>query len=127
MGSFPGPHDVWGPATAQNYRQRCFSWLLSEIKYPFEIHFLAGLLPDPGGEAYDAPQTDPKSGGEGTPLPCFLPLESRRLRRLDLGPYGIKAPRAWFPGPRCGCDGPGKIERTLLLTAYIDIYRRSIE
>jgi len=42
-----------------------------------EIHFLAGLRPDPGGEAYDAPQTDPKFDGEGTPLPCFLRLDAR--------------------------------------------------
>jgi len=40
---------------------------------------------------------------------------SRRLRNY-------RAPREWFPGPRCGCRLAWlKIERTLLLTAYIVI------
>jgi len=91
-----------------------------------EIHFLAGLRPDPGGEAYDAPQTDPKSDGEGTPLPCFLPLDAFGVSIS--APTELRPREHGFPGPAAAVDGPGmKIERTLLLTAYIDIYRRSIE
>jgi len=46
----------------------------------------------------------------------------RRLRHFDLGAYGVRAPREWFPGPRCGCRLAWlKIERTLLLTTYVVI------
>jgi len=44
-------------------------------------------------------------------FPCFLPLDSRRLRRLDLKIYriggGVIVPRDnVFPGPAVAIDGP---------------------
>jgi len=45
-------------------------------------------------------------------------LSASRSRRLR----NYRARREWFPGPRCGCRLAWlKIERTLLLTAYIGL------
>jgi len=62
--------------------------------------FGRGSAPDPAGGAYDAPP-DPLVGWVGGyPLP--IPLPVRRLRRLELGAFGVSnsvpmAPR--FSGP----------------------------
>jgi len=115
-GKLPGPATFRGPATAQNYRERRFRRLLSDIKHA--IHFPAGSVPDPGGKLTTLPIT-PSRMVWGTPLPSFLPWISAHME------WGCERTSwEWFPGPRCGCRRAWlEIERTLPLNAY----KRSIK
>ena len=132
MGSFPGPRYVWGFRHRSKLPTKVFQMASFWNQISMKSVFRPGSAPDTVGKLTTL-TSQTLCDGEGTPSHVsFLSTPSASLdafgvSMIDLGAYGIKALREWFPGPRCGCRqawGPGmKIERTLLLTAY----RRSIE
>jgi len=77
-GSFPGPHDVWGPRHRSKMLKRVFHmasfWLEICIKSIFDL----GSAPDPAGGAYDTPQT-PSRMLRGHPSPIKLSRHGMRL------------------------------------------------
>jgi len=93
---FPGPTTFGGPATAQNYRQMCFRWLLSDIKYPWKP--FSGRVPFRTLVGKLLRRLTPSRMVWGRP-PKFPSSRSRRLRNEV-----VIGPREWFPGPRCGCQ-----------------------
>jgi len=117
---FPGPATFGDPATAQNYRQSCFRWLLSDIKY--SLNPFSGRAPPriPVGKLTTLPRL--LVGWCGDTPPKF---PSSISAPTEWG--GDRDPREWFHGSRCGCRWAWlEIERTSLLTAYIVIDEVSI-
>jgi len=112
-GVFPGPATFAGPPPLK-ITDKGVSDDFFPISNIHEIHFPVGLRPDPVGKLTTRPRQthSPMVRGHSSHVSFGVSISAP----TELGPA------RWFPGPRCGCRRAWlKIERTLLLTAYIVI------